>query len=160
MKLIAKKPCSFGGERFYIGDEIPVELVQNPKTQEKYGKLAIVNDEAIPAVLDSTEPGGDATVVRLVIHGKDGDVALDLPPESIQTVMDVLTANAEDAAELIKQFTSDDLLFLVNAADSRKTVQAAAKARAQALAEEASEPDEEASEPAEPENPEESAGDQ
>lgn len=135
MKLIAKQPCSFGGKRFYIGDEIPVELVQEPKTQEKYGKLAIVNDEAIPAVLDSAEPGGDATVVHLVIHGKDGDIALDLAPESIQTVMDVLTANADDAEKLIKKIDSDDLLFLVNAADSRKTVQAAAKARAQALME-------------------------
>lgn len=127
MKLIAKQPCSFGGKRFYIGDEIPVELVQEPKTQEKFGKLTIVNDAA--------EPGGDATVVHLVIHGKDGDIALDLAPESIQTVMDVLTANAEDAEKLIKNIDSDDLLFLVNAADSRKTVQAAAKARAQALME-------------------------
>lgn len=153
MKLIAKKPCSFGGKRFYIGDEIPGEFVLSPNDQEKMGVLTIVNDTAAPAVIDPAEPGGDATVVHLVIHGKDGDVALDLAPESVQTMMDVLTANAEDAADLIKQITSDDILFLVNAADSRKTVQAAAKARAQALAEAASEP-------AEPENPEESAGDQ
>ena len=145
MKLIAKMPCSFGGKRFYIGDEIPVELVQEPVTQEKYGVLTIINDAVAPA-----EPGGDATVVHLVIPGKDGDVALDLSPESIQTVMDVLTANADEAAELVKQITSDDILFLVNAADSRKTVQAAAKARAQALAEAA----------AEAENQEESAGEQ
>lgn len=153
MKLIAKKPCSFGGKRFYIGNEIPVELVQEPVTQEKYGNLTIVNDAVAPAVMDPAEPGGDATVVCLVIHGKDGDVALYLTPESIQTVMDVLTANADGAAELINQITSDDLLFLVNAADSRKTVQAAAKARAQALSEAASEP-------AEPETPEESEGEQ
>ena len=135
MKLIAKQPCSFGGKRFYIGAEIPVELVQEPKTQEKYGKLAIVNDDVVLAAEDHTEPGGNAAVVHLVIHGKDGDIALDLAPESIQTVMDVLTANAEDAEKLIKKIDSDDLLFLVNAADSRKTVQAAAKARAQALME-------------------------
>lgn len=132
MKLIAKKPCSFGGKRFFIDDEIPVELVRDPATQEQYGTLAIVNDTA-PAM---TEPGGDATVVHLVITGKDGGVALNMAPESIQTVMDILTANADDAAEIIKQITSDDILFLVNAADSRKTVQAAAKARAQELAEE------------------------
>ena len=141
MKLIAKQPCSFGGKRFYIGDEIPVELVMEPKTQEKFGILTIVNDEAVTAVMDPAEPGGDATVVHLVIPGKDGTVALDLAPESIQSVMDVLTANAEDAADLVKQITSDDILFLVNAADSRKTVQAAAKARAQALAEAAAEQD-------------------
>ena len=136
MKLIAKKPCSFGGKRFYIDDEIPAELVRDPATQERYGTLAIVNDSAVPAM---NEPGGAAAVVHLVIHGKDGDVALDLDPESIQTVMDVLTANADDAVDLVKQITSDDILFLVNEADSRKTVQAAAKARAQALAEAAAE---------------------
>ena len=150
MKLIAKKPCSFGGKRFYIDDEIPVELVRDPATQEKYGTLAIVNDAAVPAM---TEPGGDATVVHLVISGKDGDVALDMAPESIQTVMNILTANAEDAADLIKQVTNDDILFLVNSADSRKTVQAAAKARAQDLAEAGNDTEE-------PETPEESAGDQ
>ena len=126
MKLIAKQPCSFGGKRFYIGDEIPVELVLEPKTQEKYGKLVIVDDEAAPA-----EPGGDATVVPLVIIGRE----MELAPESIQIVMDVLTANAETAEKLVKQIDSDDILFLLNAADSRKTVQAAAKARAQALVE-------------------------
>lgn len=131
MKLIAKQPCSFGGKRFYIGDEIPVELVLEPKTQEKYGKLAIVDDEAVPAVMDPAEPGGDVTVVPLVIIGRE----MELAPESIQVVMDVLTANAETAEKLVKQIDSDDILFLLNAADSRKTVQAAAKARAQALVE-------------------------
>ena len=131
MKLIAKQPCSFGGKRFYIGDEIPVALVQNPKTQEKYGKLSIVSDDAASAVMAPAEPGGAATVVRLTLC----DRVMELAPESIQTAMDILTANADDAADLIKQVNSDDILFLVNAADSRKTVQTAAKARAQALME-------------------------
>lgn len=127
MKLIAKQPCSFGGKRFYIGDEIPAELVLEPKTQEKYGKLTIVNDEAEAPV----EPGGEVTVVPLVISGRE----MELAPESIQAVMDVLTSNAEEAEKLVKQIDSDDMLFLLHAADSRKTVQAAAKARAQALME-------------------------
>lgn len=131
MKLIAKKPCSFGGKRFYIGDDIPVELVQEPKTQEKYGNLVIVNDEAVTAAMDPGAPGGDFTVVHLVISGRE----MDLDPESIQAVMDVLTANADEAEKLVKQINSDDILFLLNAADSRKTVQTAAKARAQALME-------------------------
>lgn len=131
MKLIAKQPCSFGGKRFYIGDEIPVELVMEPKTQEKYGKLVIVNDEAVTAAMDPGAPGGDFTVVHLVISGRE----MDLDPESIQAVMNVLTANADEAEKLVKQINSDDILFLLNAADSRKTIQAAAKARAQALME-------------------------
>ncbi|MCM1104905.1 MAG: hypothetical protein NC409_12465 [Clostridium sp.] len=42
MKLIAKKPCSFGGKKFFIGDEIAEELVSDPAAQEKYGIIAIV----------------------------------------------------------------------------------------------------------------------
>ena len=45
MKLIAKKPCSFGGKDFFINDEIPVNAVLNPKQQEELGVLSIVSDE-------------------------------------------------------------------------------------------------------------------
>lgn len=44
MRLIAKKPCSFGGRQFYIGDEIPVDFVTDAKLQEKMGMIAIVDD--------------------------------------------------------------------------------------------------------------------
>lgn len=37
MRLIAQKPCSFGGNKFFIGEEVPTELVTNPKMQEKMG---------------------------------------------------------------------------------------------------------------------------
>ena len=39
MRLIANKPCSFGGQQFYIGDEVPVNLVADAKMQEKYGVI-------------------------------------------------------------------------------------------------------------------------
>lgn len=44
MSLIAKKPCSFGGRQFYIGDEIPENLVADAKMQEKMGVITIAND--------------------------------------------------------------------------------------------------------------------
>lgn len=50
MKLIARKPCSFGGRQFYIGDEVSEELVADARTQEQYGIIAIVNTEV---------PGGE-----------------------------------------------------------------------------------------------------
>ena len=40
MKLIAKKPCSFGGKAFFINDEIPVNAVLNPKQQEELGAVS------------------------------------------------------------------------------------------------------------------------
>ena len=132
MKLFAKKPCSFGGKRFAIGDEIPVDLVVNPTAQAKMDVLSIVNDA--PA-MDPGDPAGSITVVPVIVRTKDGDATIYLSAEAFQTVVDVLTANAEDAADRVKQIDNDDILFLLHAADSRKTVQAAAKARAQALME-------------------------
>ncbi len=44
MRLIANKPCSFGGQKFYIGDEIPENFVVDAKSQEKMGVITIVND--------------------------------------------------------------------------------------------------------------------
>lgn len=50
MKLIAKKPCSFGGKRFFIGDEIPADLVIDPIRQASYGTISIKkDDDAAPA---------------------------------------------------------------------------------------------------------------
>lgn len=43
-KLIAQRPCSFGGRNFFIGDEVPAALVIDPKYQESLGLLVIVND--------------------------------------------------------------------------------------------------------------------
>ena len=44
MKLIAKKPCSFGGRDFYINDEISPGLVADAALQERMGMLAVVAD--------------------------------------------------------------------------------------------------------------------
>lgn len=46
MRLIAKKPCSYGGRKFFIGDEIPAELVVNIEREEKLGVISTANDEA------------------------------------------------------------------------------------------------------------------
>lgn len=53
MKLIAKKPCSFGGRKFYIGDEIPENLVTDARMQEKMGVITIANDMGVVSVTGS-----------------------------------------------------------------------------------------------------------
>lgn len=49
MKLIAKKPCSFGGKKFFIGNEIPVDMVLNPAQQAAWGILTMEKASASPA---------------------------------------------------------------------------------------------------------------
>ena len=74
MKLIAKKPCSFGGKAFFINDEIPVNAVLNPKQQEELGVLSIVSDgEAATGIL---ETGFQETDIAIpVFKSYDGDTA-------------------------------------------------------------------------------------
>ena len=53
MKLYAKKPCSFCGQKFFIGDEIPAEFVIDPKAQKMMGVIEVVegkSDTADPIV--------------------------------------------------------------------------------------------------------------
>lgn len=45
MKLIAKKRCSYGGRKFFAGDEIPADIVLNVEREEKLGVISIANDE-------------------------------------------------------------------------------------------------------------------
>lgn len=135
MKLIAKKPCSFGGERFYIGNEIPLELVQEPKTQEKYGVLAIVEGDAV-----TPAPTVNATVVSdpvLTISVNVNGEQMDLEPtdDGIQDIFNVLIADAESAIGIVNKMSDNDALILVHLSERRTTVQKAAKARAEKLRE-------------------------
>lgn len=139
MKLIAKKPCSFGGKRFYIGDEIPSELVMNPQDQEKMGRLAIVADEAAVVPPEGDKEPETLDVMTVLIHCEEGDMPLNLTQNGLQAVVDVLTSNAEDGTSIVKGMTDGDALILLDITDNRKTIKEAAKARAQVLNAEESE---------------------
>lgn len=127
--LIAKRPCSFGGKRFYIGDEVPAEFVADPALQEKLGVLMQTSEQDEPA------PEATATI-PVVIHAEEGDLPLDITAEGLQAVVDVLTGKAADAEPIIEQMTDGDALILLHIADGRKAVKAAAEARAKAINEE------------------------
>lgn len=78
MRLIAKKPCSYGGKKFFIGDEIPAELVVNIEREEKLGVISAANDEAGVPEQSMQNGGGILSVVRQdqlpapYILGQDG----------------------------------------------------------------------------------------
>lgn len=127
MKLIARQPCSFGGKKFYIGDEVPAELVLDAKAQEKKHVLAIVEETKIEATI---LPKPDITVA---VRTKDGDMPVELTGEGLQAVFDVLNSTAEEAPAIIEEMEDGDALILLHATDKRKSVKDAAEARAKAL---------------------------
>ena len=134
MKLFAKKPCSFGGKRFAIGDEIPSDLVVNPAAMAKMDILSIVNDApAFIAGVDLGDPAGDCSGIAVVLHTEKGDFPLNLTVEDLQSVVDVLTSRGDDAKAIVEQMTEEHALILLDAIDSRKNIKQAAKDRAMAL---------------------------
>lgn len=181
MKLIAKKPCSFGGRQFYIGDEIPVNFVSDAKMQEKMGIITIVNDmervpggesgtfftqeqldkmvaEAVDEAVNNTvlemeqkqkelqEAAGvlqaegflsEGSVIIPVKRGSDGDneaqMAVSATQEEIRQVFSIMQMNADEGAKAVANIMSENVLILLHAADSRKTIKDAAKKRADVL---------------------------
>lgn len=135
MTLIARKPCSFGGQNFFIGDEVPDELVASPKTQEQLGILAIASGE----VLHSKNDGAvsENMVMISVKTGTDGEEAQNMSvpatSEDIQQVFSIMQLTAEEGVKEIANVTSENALILLHAADSRKTIKNAAKERADNL---------------------------
>ena len=137
MKLIAKKPCSFGGERFYIGDEIPVELVKEPATQEKYGNLAILEGDAVTPAPNVT-PIVVSDPVLTICVSVDGE-KMDLEPtdDGLQDIFTALIGDADTAIEVANKMNDNDALILLHLVERRTTVKKAAKARAEKLQESA-----------------------
>lgn len=178
MRLIANKPCSFGGQKFYIGDIIPTNLVSDAKMQEKMGVIAIINDniggsggqpgtlftqeqveemiaDAVKEVeekmanysvglqngvleLEATALNVfDETILISVkgsVSGENEQVtAIPAKPEEIQQVFAIMQMNAEEGIKAIADVTSENILILLHAADSRKTIKDAAKKQADKL---------------------------
>lgn len=130
MKLIAKKPCSFGGKAFFINDEIPASVVLNPKQQEDLGVLTIVSDEEVAAGILETEVLETDFVIPIV-KGSDGDTvqAMGVPLNigEVQEIFSILQMNVEEAAKAIEAVKSENMLIVIYACDSRVGVKKAAQ---------------------------------
>lgn len=186
MKLIANKPCSFGGKKFYIGNEIPENLVADAKLQEKMGVITIVNDkmgvseeqsdtlftkeqvdkmlaEAIEEAVNNTitemeqkqkelqealqqsaaerkEVDSEIlmeTVMINIVIDSDGEneqhMTVWAKSEEIQQVFSIMQLNVDEGTKAIADVKSENVLILLHAADSRKTVKNAAKEQADKL---------------------------
>lgn len=147
MKLIAKKRCSYGGRKFFAGDEIPADIVLNVEREEKLGVISIANDEAgVPeqsgalysqeqvdemiqsAVAELKPFDSDNDGFTVTVKGEGDNVtAVSCSAEDIQSVVDVLQMNADDGAKAVANVKSDSVLILLHALDTRATVKKAAQ---------------------------------
>lgn len=136
MRLIAQKPCTFGGTNFLIGDEIPVSLVENPKVQERRGVLSIAKGDAPAVSQDSLPQIGE---INVPIRAEEGDLILCVSNEELIVFTDILqtpvskTEDKQKVADMIQNIESEDLLIMLDALDGRSFVKKEAQERAKAL---------------------------
>lgn len=140
MKLIAKKPCSFGGKQFFIGNEIPADLVLDPKAQEKMGVLvSVAEQEQTQQEQTQADPVSQVEamqIVKISVSTDKGPIDLEVSPEGLNEVFAALLGIATTAEEIVSNMTDGDALILLHTTDSRKSIKAAVEARAKALEEE------------------------
>ena len=152
MGYVALKPCSFAGQSFKINDAVPDSVIHPgaAKNLVKMQIIAPVGDVDILSQPSNFAPPQNNSSIRLTLRVEEGDLPLDVTTDGIQNVFDVLTTNVDDAESIIEGMTDGDALILLHVSDSRKTIKAAAEARAKAINESNEEP----------ELPEESEGEQ
>ena len=129
--LVAKKPCIFGGKKFWIGDQIPDELVLNPEAQEKMGILTIVGkaEDGILANDDIAAQVGQVLFAIPIVNGNE-TIKIDMSEENIVQAVSIMQMKAADAEKAIKDVVNESVLIFLNALDSRKSVKDAAKKKA------------------------------
>ena len=129
--LIAKKPCNFGGKDFWIGDQIPDELVLNPEAQEKIGILAIIGkaEDGAPANDDIAARVGQVLFTIPIVNGNE-TIKIDMSEENIVQAVSIMQMKASDAEKAIQEVEDENVLIFLNALDARKSVKDAAKKKA------------------------------
>lgn len=109
MRYIARRPCSFGGKKYLIGEDVPADVVLDGKRQVALGTLAAVQDDKTSAILISL-----------------GEEQVSLAPEELQRIFDILQAKSEDAVALLQEETRENVCGVIAVCDSRRAVKTAA----------------------------------
>lgn len=136
MKLVANKPCTLSGKRYFIGEEIPVEAVVDPAALEKMGVLTVIRDGIPTEILEEYVANVGEVLFRIPIIKGDKSLDLDIAEPQIQEAVKTMQMNQKDAVAHIRDTVED------NTVDSRTAVKKEAEIKAKNL-----------------EKPEESAGD-
>jgi hypothetical protein len=78
-------------------------------------------------------PVPELSTISIPVKGENGEITLEATPEEIQKVFSVLQMTASEGITEIGNIESENALILIHATDTRKTIQNAAKERADIL---------------------------
>lgn len=143
MSYLCVKPFSAGGVAYHSGEIIPNGVIL-PERSGKLMKSGYISERnmKVPqesvAELQETEPRAYEGTVLISVKsasGRENEQAMVIPakPEEIQQVFSIQQMNAEEGAKVITEVTNENVLILLHAADSRKTIKNAVKDQADKL---------------------------
>lgn len=132
---ICTKGLTLSGAEYAPGDTIPAEAVlpHRVRALKNQGYIAAQTEAATTATGAAQEPDNEPTPIVIPLTRDGGVFELLAAPASIVACACTLQLTAEKAIEAIEATEDGDALVLIHALDSRKTVMAAAKARAEKL---------------------------
>ena len=119
----------FSGHRYEKGQLIDERHILSSRVQALIRNGRIARTEAEPAAelvaeTGYAEIGTDTIPVPIPMH-----------PADIVAAIEIMQQNVENAVKAVKDVANEDILILLDSADSRKGVKEAAKAQAAKLAE-------------------------
>lgn len=131
------KPVNIAGKRRIIGELLDDGLVINSRvaTLIRSGYLSEIKDNSDFATEVMEVKAEQRTIITIpVLRGKQL-LELKLEFELVPQIFEILQLPQEDAIGRIKQIFNGDVLILIDAADNRKQIKAAAAEQAKNLME-------------------------
>ena len=134
MKLVANKPCTLSGKRYFIGEEIPAEAVTDSVALEKMGVL--IRDGIPVEILEECVASVGEVFFKIEIVKGDKGFDLDVTEPQLQEAVKTMQMNQKDAVAHIRGSVKDNtVLIFLNAVDSRTAVKKEAETKAKNLGE-------------------------
>lgn len=124
----ALKPCTISGKKYIIDDEVDVSKLSD-KEIAFLRKRKFIIEAKDGEIITSDAPA----MLDVPVINKDETLSVSMTGEQLCEVIGLIQRTADEAIEAIKGITDDGQLVLLHRLDSRKTVQAAAKERHEAL---------------------------
>lgn len=132
---IALKTITLSGVEYVEGATIPADAVLPSRVPAliRTKKIARINERPAEAQETPQNDTNDFGGVNLPIQTENGVLELPASGEDIVKAVEVMQMNADDAAKAVGDIESETALIIIDACESRKTVKAAVKARAEEL---------------------------
>lgn len=132
---VVKKPLNLGGKRRVIGETLRDDEVVSASLVRS-GYVARIDSgllDIAESVAEPLRPFNGEAITDIPIITKDGGMVIPAAPETIYNTFRLIQTTAEDAVGEISVTEDEDLLIILNACDTRKTVKEAARKRAEEL---------------------------